>query len=363
MHYMVGKPLSDIETPALVLDADLLEHNIEKMAAFARNQGVNLRPHAKTHKCAMLAHLQIKAGAIGITCAKLSEAEAMAHAGIRDILIANQVVAPEKIERLVGLSRYSDVKVAVDNPDNARTISEAAQRRGQVIKVLIERDIGMGRCGTRNLEETLRLADMIVKLPGLEMAGLMGYEGHTVFLTPFREKEEQCLKAIGVLVETKEALNSAGFKTEIVSSGGTGTYNITGLNKNITELQVGSYSTMDLKYREVGLDFHLALTVLGTVISRPDRQTVILDVGMKGITREFGLPVAKGLEGATVRALPEEHCILELSAGNTSPAVGDRVELYPTHGCTTFNLYDNIHVCRGGIVEAVWPVTARGAMH
>jgi D-serine deaminase-like pyridoxal phosphate-dependent protein len=358
-----GMPVTELETPVLLLDTALLEANIDKMAKYARKQGVSLRPHAKTHKCPGIAHKQVQAGAIGITCAKVGEAEIMGYAGIQDILIANQVVSPGKIEKLVSLSNHCDLKVAVDNIQNAVDISRAAGRRGQVLKVIIERDIGMKRCGTRTVEETLRLAEAITGLPGLRLVGIMGYEGHTVFMTPREKRLEHCSSAIEILLETVEAMEKKGFSTEIVSSAGTGTFDITGQYSAITELQVGSYATMDWRYKEVGLDFQLALTVLATVISRPDRHTAIIDVGMKGVTCEFGLPVVKGMAGAVVVSLSEEHGKLELSGDALNLAVGDRIELFPTHGCTTINLYNLLHVSRDGLLEAVWPVAARGAVY
>jgi len=357
----IGSPVTEIDTPALLLDADFLDSNIKKMAGFAHFEGINLRPHFKTHKCPALAHKQVEAGAIGITCAKVSEAEIAAASGIKEILIANQLVTAEKIEKLVSLNRHSNVMVAVDSIQNAQELSKAAAKRGQIINVLIERDVGQNRCGTRSEDETLKLAQTLEKLPGLQMAGLMGYEGHTVFLTPADNKEEQCRHAMEILLETKEALSKNGFPVDIVSAGGTGTHEITGKYSEITEIQVGSYATMDWKYKETGMDFALALSVLGTVISTPEKDKAIIDVGLKGVTTDFGLPVVKTLTGAKVVSLSEEHGTLQLQNDACKLSVGDKLELYPTHGCTTINLYDNFCVIRNGCLETTWPVAARGA--
>ncbi len=357
-----GLALERIDTPALVLDAALLEGNIRKMAEFASEQGISLRPHAKTHKCPIIAHKQVEAGAIGVTCAKVSEAEIMGYAGIKEILIANQLVTREKIERLVSLGRHCRVMVAVESLMNAEAISQIATSHGEKISVIIECNIGMDRCGTNSPEETLRLAAGISKLPGLTLKGLMGYEGHTVFLMPREERLTHSSRAIEALIDHKAAMHRGGFSTEVVSAAGTGTYDMTGRNKEITDIQVGSYATMDMRYKSVGIDFDLALSVLCTVISRPDKNTAIIDVGMKGVTKEFGLPVVKGVDGATVFSLSEEHGKLQLSGESLDLKVGDKLELLPSHGCTTINLYDNYHVHRYGLLEAIWPVAARGAL-
>ena len=357
-----GSPVTDLETPALLINADLLDANIEKMATFAKSKDINLRPHFKTHKCPTLSHKQIVKGAIGITCAKVSEAEIAVNSGIKEVLIANQLVTTEKIEKLVSLNRHSKVLVAVDSIKNAQDISKAAAKRGLAITVIIERDVGLKRCGTRSLDESLKLAQAIEKLPNLQMAGLMGYEGHTVFLTPVDNKKDQCRRAMETLLETKEVLSKNGFTVDIVSAGGTGTHEITSEYNGITELQVGSYATMDWKYKETGIDFALALSVLGTVISTPEKNLAIIDVGLKAITAEFGLPVLKTPTGASLVSLSEEHGTLQLNSDASKLSVGDKLELYPTHGCTTINLYDTFYVIRNNCLETTWPIVARGAV-
>jgi D-serine deaminase-like pyridoxal phosphate-dependent protein len=360
-RYQVGIPVAEIETPALLVDVDLLERNIERMSRWAAKMGISLRPHSKTHKCPTIAHKQIRAGAIGITCAKISEAEIMGYAGVPEILIANQVPVPEKIERLVSLSRHCHLIVAVDDVQNVIALSGVAEKRGVILDVIIERDVGMGRCGTRSNEETVRLVEAISRQRGLRFMGLMGYEGHTVITMPRETRVEECKKANAILVDTKRAVERAGFETKIVSAGGTGTYDITGENPNITELQVGSYITMDWMYKTVGVGFELALTVLTTVVSRPDKETAVIDVGIKGITKEFGLPPVKDVEGAEVASLSEEHGILRLSGPAIDLKVGQTIELIPTHGCTTINLHDRYFATRRGHLECIWAVAARGA--
>ncbi len=357
-----GVPVNEIDTPALLLDAELLEQNINKMAKYACLQKISLRPHVKTHKSPIIAQKQVQAGAIGVTCAKVSEAEVMAQSGIHEILIANQLVTIPKIEKLISLNNHCKVIVAVDHILNAEVLSRTALKRGVCLPVIIECNIGMNRCGTSKVEEAIKLAAGISKLRNLRMEGLMGYEGHTVFTTPKEERVKQCRKAVELLTAYKIALQRAGFPTEIVSAGGTGTYDITGTNKEVTELQVGSYATMDMRYKNTGVEFHLALTLLCTVISRPTKQTAIIDAGLKSITNEFGLPAVRGIKKGVVVSLSEEHGKLQLSEDALDLRVGDKIELIPSHGCTTVNLHERYYVYRNGLLEATWPVAARGAV-
>ncbi|MBM4079201.1 MAG: DSD1 family PLP-dependent enzyme, partial [Planctomycetes bacterium] len=252
---MAGISKQDVDTPALLVDVDALERNIRKMQDFANGYGVNLRPHCKTHKCTTIAQKQVAAGAFGITCAKLGEAEAMAKAGIRNLLIANQVVGSIKIARLAELARISGVIVAVDDVANGTQISAAAAAAGLKVNVIIEVNTGMNRCGTEPGQPTLKLARALLKLKGLNFRGLMGYEGHAVNIRDFAERKRVVEEALGKLVATAELLRKNKVPVEIVSAGGTGSYKITTAYKGITETQVGSYATMDGAYQDVGVEF------------------------------------------------------------------------------------------------------------
>ncbi len=349
----------DVDTPALLLDLTSLEHNIAKMAAFARDAGVHLRPHSKTHKSPRIAAMQLQAGAIGITCQKLSEAEVMAEAGIEGILISNQIVGPQKIKRLVELARRADLMVAVDDPRNVADLSVATVASGVTLKVLVEVNVGMMRCGVLPGEPTLALAEAVRRSPGLEFRGLMGYEGHAVALKSVEERQAAATPSLQSLVDTAHLLRKQGLPVEIVSSSGTGTYDIGGRFPGITELEVGSYATMDADYRAVGVPFECALTVLATVISTPQEGLSILDAGMKSIAPDHGMPLVLDLPNAQVMAMSEEAGWL-VTAGSEHPTLGDKVRLVPGHGCTTINLYDRYHVVRDGRVVDVWPVAARG---
>ena len=350
----------DIPTPALLVDLDAMEDNIEQMARYFASRKAKLRPHAKTHKSPFLAWKQLEAGAIGITCAKLSEAEVLIQGGIQDILLANQVTHPSKIRRLTGLARHSRIIVACDSLENARDLAEAAQAAGASLNVLIEVDVGLGRSGLRTTDDVIELARYIQGSPSLKFKGIMGYEGHCVFIKDFAARKAQGEKSNARLVAFRDALIQAGIPVDIVSAGGTGTYNIAGDFPGITEVQAGSYLFMDSRYLELDLGFKSALTVLATVVSRPEPHIAVLDAGKKAITEEFGLPQVVNLPGAELIRLSEEHGVLKLAPEAQDLKVNDQVQLIPSHGCTTINLHDRYYGIRKGDPEITWPVAARG---
>ncbi len=355
----LGAPIGEIDTPALLIDLDIMESNLRRMATFLESCQAVLRPHAKTHKCAELALEQIKYGARGITCAKLGEAEALVAGGITDILIANQIVGPTKIGRLMRLAGRAKLSVAVDCADNARNLSAAARESGVSVGLLVEVDVGMHRCGVAPGDEAVRLCHRVADLPGLRFEGLMGYEGHTVFIPDREMREQLCRQAMNLLVDTVQAVEASGLPVGVVGAGGTGTYDITARYPRVTEIQAGSYVLMDTTYRRILEDFDCALTVLTTVISRPAGDRVIVDVGRKGISDDFGLATPKGRAELTFVSLSEEHGKLEVN-GSTGLRVGDKFELLPSHCCTTINLHDWFFCHRKGIVESVWSIAGRG---
>jgi len=359
--YLPGELKEELLTPCLCLDIERLESNIRMMSDYLAQGGTRIRPHSKTHKCPTIAWMQLRAGAIGITCAKLSEAEVMARAGIRDILIANQIVGRARIARLAGLAAYTEVMVAVDTLQNARDLSQAAQRAGVTIRVLIEVEVGMGRCGVLPGEPALALASAIMDLPGLRLDGVMGYEGHAVMIPEQDARAEAARKAMGILVGTRDLLVANGIPVAIVSGGGSGTYDSTGVFPGVTEIQAGSYATMDAKYHSVGLPFVHALTIQATVVGMRGTDVAITDAGMKTMTSEFGMPTVIHPEGWELERLAEEHGFLRRTGG-TALAVGDLVEMVPSHGCTTINLHDQYYVTRRGRLEAIWPIAARGCI-
>jgi len=345
---------SEIETPALLIDLDAFERNIEKMAAFFKSRTVKLRPHFKCHRIVEVARLQLEAGAIGITCATLSEAELLVCEGIKDVLIANEIADDSKIRRLAELSRVSGIIVAVDSEDVLLRMSRAARRAGTEINVLVDVDVGLHRCGVRTIDEAVRLAQSAVAAEGIRFRGLMGYEGHLQALCRGAGKTRLCEQAMSKLIEARRAVESAGIEVEIVSAGGTGTYHITGKYAGVTEIQAGSYAFMDTFYRDAGADFELASTVLATVLSRPERDKAVANAGLKSIHPLFGKPEVKCPEGVRVRSLNAEHTNLILEGADLSP--GDRVELYVPYVDGTFNLHPVAYFVRGDEVVHEWKI-------
>ena len=359
---LIGMHKTELDTPALLIDLDKMESNIQTMADYFTTVNAALRPHLKTHKTPMLAHKQIAAGAIGITCAKLGEAEAVIHAGIRDVLVANQILGRQKIARLVNLAKQSEIMVAVDNAQNVTDISEAAAAKGVTVRILIEVNTGMNRCGVEPGQPALELARHVLRSPNLQFEGLMGYEGHTVAKPNYAERKAAARQSVQLLVDTKHHLEKHGVPVSIMSGGGTGTFSITGSVPEMTEVQAGSYIFMDATYGNVegvGEHFACALTVLATVVSRPTPERVIVDTGMKVLAKEFGIPQPLGIEGLEMAGLSEEHGKMNADA-SVSLTPGDKLEILPTHCCTTVNLHDKYYGIRDGIVESVWDIAARG---
>ncbi len=359
----IGDDKTELDTPTLLIDLDVMERNIDTMARFFRTVPADLRPHEKTHKCPIIAHKQIEAGAIGITCAKLGEAEAMVEAGIRKVLIANQVVGEPKVNRLVNLAKHSDVIVAVENPSNVEHLADSARTKGVKLNVLLEVDVGNNRCGTDPGEPTLELARLVNEYPSLLLKGLLGYEGFCQNIRSLEERRERAHGAMEKLVSTKELLVDKGFDMEIVSAGGTGTHMITGRYPGVTEVEAGSYVFMDATYRLVeGLeDYGHALTVLTTITSLPRQGVAVCDAGLKAVTFEPNrpFPPVKDVEGVVYERPSEEHGRLKIEP-YADLRVGDKMELIVPHCCTNSNLYDYFHCIRDDKLEAVWRIAARG---
>lgn len=353
-----GTPVEELDTPAIIIDLDVAEENIRRMQEFANGAGVALRPHTKTNKSPFWAWKQIRAGAIGICCAKVGEAEQMAAAGIPEILIPNQIVTKRKIQRLVSLARTTKMIVAVDASQNIADLSEAAIAFGVELGVIIEINVGMDRCGV-DPDGAPVLAQEIVKAPGLRFDGLMGYEGHTVAARDFEERKTEAHRAMSKLLSAADLVRKAGIPVNIVSAAGTGTYNITGKLDGITELQTGSYIFMDGDYLEVFNDFDAAMTVQATVISRSGDRGV-LDCGLKSVSVDRGIPYAVGIEGVELGKPSEEHTKITLSGEAKNLAVGDTVNLRMMHGDTTINIHDYYFCVRNGKLETVAPIVGRG---
>jgi D-serine deaminase-like pyridoxal phosphate-dependent protein len=346
---------NEIETPALLADLDGMEANLERMAAFFRGVPAKLRPHFKNHKCPELAARQLAAGAIGITCATLREAECLASHGVRGILLANELVDPAKLRRFVDLARESDAILCVDDERIAADLARAARDRHAQVGVLVDVDVGLHRCGVPPGEPALRLARAAVA-GGLHFRGLMGYEGQVLRKPPGPEKEQAAAAAMRLVIETKQAIESAGIPVEIVSVGGTGTYSISGRYPGVTEIQAGSYLLMDTDYRKCCTDFELTLTMLASVISKTEGDRIVVDAGLKSLSCERGLPAVKDMPGLAVRRLTAEHGIIALEDPAAPVRAGDKIELWVHYADATVNLHDRIYGMRRGRLERIFQV-------
>lgn len=359
----------EIPTPALVLDLSRFERNLKRMAAHVARAGKSLRPHAKTHRCPEIARRQIAAGALGVACAKLGEAEVMAAAGIRGLLITTEVVPPAKIERLIELVRTaSDTMVVVDHAENARAISSAARAAGVVVNVMVDIDVGGRRTGIQPGEPAVALARDVASRPGLRLRGLQGYAGHCAHVVGWEARRAASRAAMAPLAETRRLVEAAGLPVEIVAGGSTGTFDIDVEMPELTELQSGSYCVMDIDYRRIGdrksealTEFEMALTVIATVVSVPTADRAMVDAGLKGFSTDKPFPPeAVERPGVEYSFAGDEHGRLTLRDPDRPVALGERIEFFPPHCDPTINLYDRIFAVRDGKVEDVWEVAARG---
>ena len=350
----------DLPTPALIADADLIAENMQHMNEIITGKDIGLRPHYKSHKCAVLAHRQIESGAIGMTCAKLSEAEDLAFSGINDILIANQVVEPAKIQRLAMLAGMCRMTVCIDDADNAKALSRAAVNAGTLIRCLVEYDIGMNRCGVRTKEAYLEIAKLISELPGLEYDGIQAYAGYASHMVSSDERIETTRANIRKVAGLKEYLLQNGIEVQTVSGGSTGTSEIKAGSAVYTELQAGSYLFMDSTYNLLDIPFRNSLFVLSTVVSK-SAGAVILDAGVKSLGADQNSPIVLHESGKAITGrivLNEEH--LKLYDSGWNPPIGEKVFVIPGHCCSTVNLYDNLYLYSGDSVTERIPVTGRG---
>ncbi|MGC2399320.1 MAG: alanine racemase [Acidobacteriaceae bacterium] len=341
---------SEIPTPALLVDMDAMEANLKRMADFFAEGPCRLRPHYKNHKCVALARRQLAHSAVGITCATLGEAEALARNGIWNILLANEIADPVQIERFLQLAQVTDIVVGIDNERAVTAMAKASARANVLLQVVVDVDTGMGRCGVPPGEPALALAQLATA-QGMRVRGLTGYEGHCVRLPPGPAKVEAIHQAMGPLVETAKLMRSHGIAVDIVSAGGTGTHATSGRFPGITEIQGGSYLLMDTDYQTVCPEFELALSVLGTVISRSANERLILNAGLKEISAERGLPVLKNAPGARLRKLNAEHAIVDITDPGFPAQVGDHLEIWAHYSDATVNLHRRIYGVRGEDVE------------
>jgi D-serine deaminase-like pyridoxal phosphate-dependent protein len=364
-----GLTKATIATPALIVDLDALEANLRRMADHCREAKCGFRPHAKTHKCPAIARRQVAAGAAGVCVATVPEAEAMARAGIRGLLLTSPIVDSGKISHIVSLIRSgADIMLAVGSERQAKLLAEAAEQAGVEVRVLIDLDVGDRRTGSLPGEPAVELARAIGRHKRLAVRGVQAYAGHASHTVGFEARQRVSREAMSKAVETRRLLQRAGFDAATLSGGSTGTYNIDSHIEGVTELQVGSYIFMDVDYRRIGGsdgqpvygDFRPSLTVLTTVVSavHPDRVTV--DAGTKAIdTTTTHRPEPKSRPGLVYARAGDEFGALTSDMGGKLPELGERVEFIVPHCDPSVNLYDRLYACRGDQVEAIWSIAGR----
>jgi D-serine deaminase-like pyridoxal phosphate-dependent protein len=351
----LGLPKSQLETPALLVDLNAMEHNLKLMARFFENRKARLRPHFKNHRVLELASLQMQNGAIGITCANLWQAEKLVHHGIRNILIANEIAGEAAIRRYIALTREAPVMIAVDNASVVRELARLGGEHAKNIHVLVDIDLGLQRCGIAAGEPAVALARLIVD-SGLRLRGIMGYEGHLQPLEPGPEKTNLVGDAIKKLAESKRDIEAAGMPVEIVSCSGTGDYTLATQYPAVTEVQAGSYLLMDTWYAPFAPQFQLSLSVLATVISKTPGERIVADAGVKALSGQRGLPVVKNFAGLHLRALHAEHSPIDIVDPTVNVEVGDKIEIGVHYHDGTMQLHRRMYGTRDGMVEKIFEI-------
>jgi len=368
----VGDALADVDTPALILDLDKFESNLRQMINATRAAGVRARPHAKSHKCVEIARRQIAAGAVGICCQKVSEAEVFVAEGIADVLITNEVVGEQKLYRLADLARrYPNARigVCVDDLGNARQIGAICQQEGARLDVYLELDVGQNRCGVVDAPSAVAIAKAVVASPRLTFMGLHAYAGSAQHRRAVPERRSAVLAAARKAEEVRAAFRAADIPCEVITGGGTGTFTYEAASGVYNEVQPGSFALMDVDYARNEPDpnaprFEHALFVLATVMSlrsAEGNERATLDAGLKAFSTDSG-PASPTFPGWQVRSVSDEHTVMHRIGHGPPVKLGDKALLVPGHCDPTVNLHNWIVAIRKGVVEAVWPVDARGAV-
>lgn len=366
----IGAPLAEVDTPALIIDLDAFEHNLELLPRKLADSRVALRPHSKTHKSPIIALKQMALGAVGVCCQKVSEAEALVEGGVPDVLIANEVVGAAKLRRLAALARQARIGVCVDNAEAISDLEDAARDFDAHITVLVEIDVGAGRCGVPPGKAALELAQVLSGSKHLHFDGLQAYQGSAQHIRDHRERGQAIERAIGFARETKQLIEAHGIACPRVTGAGTGSFVFESASGLYTELQCGSYVFMDADYNrnlnaagEAKPEFEQSLFVWASVMSRPTADRAVVDAGLKALSIDSGLPVVSDFANVTYARPSDEHGKLELKGAIEGLEIGDKLRLIPGHCDPTVNLYDWYVGIRGGRVECIWPVAARGALY
>jgi D-serine deaminase-like pyridoxal phosphate-dependent protein len=359
--------LAEVDTPCLLLELDAFERNLGRLPESLRGKAIRLRPHAKSHKCPEIALRQIALGAVGVCCQKVSEAEALVAGGVTDVLVSNEVVGAPKLERLANLARQAHIAVCADDAGNVAALDAAARSAGVNLDVLVEVDVGANRCGVQPGAEAVALARKIAASGNLRFAGLQAYQGSAQHVRKVEERREAIARAVDHVQTTTAMLAAAGIECGYVTGAGTGSYVFEAASSVYHELQAGSYIFMDADYAkndwtESGTpSFEHSLFVWTTVMSRPSAQRAVVDAGLKASSIDSGMPRVAEYSGVEFVKASDEHGVLQLD-GTTDLKVGDKLKLIPGHCDPTVNLYDWFVCMRNGRVEALWPITARGAV-
>lgn len=365
-----GMREDEVDTPALLIDLDRFEANLDFMAASIAGTGVKIRPHAKTHKCAVIAHRQIARGAVGQCVQKVGEAEALAWGGVPDILVSNEVVGASKLARLAALAGITRIAVCVDDPGNVGAIEAAARDAGRRIDVLVEIDVGGGRCGVAPGSDAVALAQAIAASKHLRFGGLQAYHGRAQHMRTPELREAAIAQTVEDTRRTVEMLRQQGLACDIVGGAGTGTFNLEAHSGVFNELQAGSYCFMDADYGR-NLDalgqpvttFAHSLFVLATVMSAPRPGIAVVDAGLKALATDAGMPLVWQRPDMKVVSLSDEHGKIEFASETASPKLGEKLRLVPGHCDPTVDRYDWYVGVRKGRVECLWPIVARGFNH
>jgi D-serine deaminase-like pyridoxal phosphate-dependent protein len=345
----------NLPTPALLVDLDALESNLSRMAAFFRSKPAKLRPHFKNHKVLPLVRKQLEAGAIGMTCATVREAAILVEHNVPSILLANEIMERDKLACLAQWSRRVDIMLAVDSEAGITAAASVAREQGVAPNVVVDVNIGMNRCGVSPGASTVRLVKAAVAA-GLRFRGLMGYDGHLQAQAPSPKRDELVRRGSQSLIDSKVLIEKEGIPVEIVSTGGTGTYNVSGDYPGITEIQAGSYLLMDTLYVNRDSPFQPSLSILTTVISKPARDRFVIDCGVKALSSERGLSTVKGIDGLELKALHAEHGLVEAHASQNGLDPGDNIELWVNYSDATVNLHSRMYGVSDGEVKTVFTI-------
>ena len=360
--------IDDLPTPALIIDLDILERNLDKMQAHVDQHNMGLRCHTKMHKSPIIAQMQIARGAIGVCCATVSEAEVMAAAGIQDILITSPVVTDDKLQRVIAISKkVSDLQIVVDHAAGASRLNQLAG--DQRINVLVDLDPGMGRTGIAPGEPALALVKHIHEsCPQLTFDGLQMYIGNCMHVQGFEARQSKYKHLLQNGIDTVKLVENNGYEVRVFTGGGTGTYDMEPEIGVLSDIQAGSYAFMDVEYRDIGgkdneqafTDFEPSLFVLATAISQPNSRMITMDAGIKCLATDTGYAEFRDIEGVKYFFGGDEHGIVQLNNPSKEIRLGDRLPIITPHCDPTVNLFDYYYPHRDGVVSEIWPISARG---